>query len=427
MLGYGVFLDIKNMEYKNVDDDKKDVGADAGGGGGEEDAVGEPSISFPADESVAGLVFSTLLSRRPAAGKNLKALRDALMKEGAADDVVGGGKGGGLKIWQLKDLGMQAVASIMEQMSSSSQVVRLEEIAHSFPLHAPALSAKKVPALTTEQVTNWYASGMPQMLPHGSLIVNGRRIELGGATFNVYDLLSILREEYSNVARLHNLKVPAAMREGIKAASTNLLSLNADGSAKDAGGMGMMGGSMGSVVRIDVSKGGKYIVCFINNLEKDAIYKRWPKSLKQLTMPTWSLHTVARNIYTVIVVVDMYSLEGVSLVLQLHNMIQQQYPVRFGIVLACFDDDTYTSSSTSTSFSTSTSVEAHTHTQRLSDDARSVRNDVCRLFALAKEKHGMDAAFAFLVALATTVLEGVQSEATMQQQQQQQQQAHQSG
>ena len=39
-------------------------------------------------------------------------------------------------------------------------------------------------------------------------------------------------------------------------------------------------------------QGAKSVVTFINNLERDAAYKRWPKALKQLTYPTWSLHTI---------------------------------------------------------------------------------------------------------------------------------------
>ena len=48
----------------------------------------------------------------------------------------------------------------------------------------------------------------------------------------------------------------------------------------------------GSIVRIDVSKGAKHVVTFVNNLEKDSMYARWPRALKQLSYPTWSLHSI---------------------------------------------------------------------------------------------------------------------------------------
>ena len=45
-------------------------------------------------------------------------------------------------------------------------------------------------------------------------------------------------------------------------------------------------------MRIDVSKGAKHVVTFVNNLEKDSMYARWPRALKQLSYPTWSLHSI---------------------------------------------------------------------------------------------------------------------------------------
>ena len=130
----------------------------------------------------------------------------------------------------------------------------------------------------------------------------------------------------------------------------------------------------GSIVRIDVSKGAKHVVTFVNNLEKDSMYARWPRALKQLSYPTWSLHSIQvhipphditirlsmntacisylpllsilphpvsaqyspqRNLYTLLAVVDPVTIEGAALLLQLQAMHQQQYPLRFGVVLAC--------------------------------------------------------------------------------------------
>jgi UDP-glucose:glycoprotein glucosyltransferase len=88
----------------------------------------------------------------------------------------------------------------------------------------------------------------------------------------------------------------------------------------------------GPIIRIDMSKGGKYVVYFINNLEKDAQYKQWPRSLKQLLYPSWSLHTIARNMYTLIMIIDIFSSDGAQLLYQMNMMMQQQFPIRFGMV-----------------------------------------------------------------------------------------------
>ena len=92
--GYGVNLDIKNMEYQNLDD-----------GGGSKD--GKPDgtdaaaadVSFEEGEEVGGFVFSTLHRRRPGLGPGLAALRQEMV-DSAAD-------GGDMKVWRMKDLGLQ--------------------------------------------------------------------------------------------------------------------------------------------------------------------------------------------------------------------------------------------------------------------------------------------------------------------------------
>jgi Thioredoxin-like domain len=121
--------------------------------------------------------------------------------------------------------------------------------------------------------------------------------------------------------------------------------LNGDGSSSGGGGGGgnsefedpnssdlTMGGK---IIRIDVSKGAKHTVTFVNNLERDAMYSRWPRTLRQLLFPSWSLHTIARNLYTVVVVADPATYEGAALLMQMQMLLQQQYPIRFGITLAC--------------------------------------------------------------------------------------------
>lgn len=34
------------------------------------------------------------------------------------------------------------------------------------------------------------------------------------------------------------------------------------------------------------------------------MYQRWPKSLQQLLFPSWQLHALARNLYTLTLVLD---------------------------------------------------------------------------------------------------------------------------
>lgn len=128
--------------------------------------------------------------------------------------------------------------------------------------------------------------------------------------------------------KLDALSLPPVLKVGLKAAAASMTDGSA-GASRDAGN------SMSSIVRIDVSRGGKHVVTFVNNLEKDAAYKRWSRSLRMLNMPSWSLHTISRNLYTLIAVIDPLSLDGAALSMQMNMMWQQQFPVRFGVVLMC--------------------------------------------------------------------------------------------
>ena len=84
---------------------------------------------------------------------------------------------------------------------------------------------------------------------------------------------------------------------------------------------------VGYIARVDASKGGKSVITFINNLEKDSQYKRLPSSVKRLLQPAWSLHAIQRNLYTMIFIVDVLSLEGSSMLMQMQFLHEQQYPV----------------------------------------------------------------------------------------------------
>ena len=128
--GYGVNLDIKNMEYMNLDD-----------GGGQElkAASNEPGgdIKYePVLEGVLeGLKLSTILHRRPDVSSKLRKLQLSLEKDQSNTAA------GNMKAWKLRDLGLQATASIL---AAKDPLRRLMDVAQNFPNEAGALSMIKV-------------------------------------------------------------------------------------------------------------------------------------------------------------------------------------------------------------------------------------------------------------------------------------------
>ena len=138
-------LDIKNMEYMNLDTDseeKKREGDGSESSSSTATAAAEEPVVFPEGETVDGFVFSTLLERRPELGAGLAGLRRELLDASAEG-------GGEMKVWKMKDLGLQATTVIT---ADKDPLKRLMALAQNFPAHASFLSRVKVPRELRDQV-----------------------------------------------------------------------------------------------------------------------------------------------------------------------------------------------------------------------------------------------------------------------------------
>lgn len=364
--GYGVFLDIKNMEYKNVDDRKKSDSDDNIDTASKEEQV--VAASFPENEEIMGIIFSKVYERYANYGGELTMLREQVIKK-AAEEV---GSGTEMKVWKMKDLGLQSLQSIILQSNkhvsstiSNSQlsIDRFTDIVHNFPKIAALLSSIKVDAKVRSDVQEYWSSKLPGTIPSNAIFINGMVVDLAGNTFNIYDLLNTIKEEVLKMNQLESLNLPVSLPPVLKNIAS---SMNNDVISSNP-----MLAQFGRIIRIDISKGGKHAVNFINNLEKDAAYKKWPKSLRVLNQPSWSLQTIAKNLYTLVVVIDPTTVLGASLFLQILMMWQQEYPVRFGFVLACPSDNT----------------------------------DICRLYKFLSVEYGSDEAHSFLSSVSTYLRE----------------------
>ena len=95
--------------------------------------------------------------------------------------------------------------------------------------------------------------------------------------------------------------------------------------------------------------------------------------------------------YTLLAAVDPVSLEGAALLLQLQAMHQQQYPLRFGVVLACEETQSLAQHTLSQLRTVADGAAGSVSSSLMGDDedsssASSIASsvDVCRLFGHAK-------------------------------------------
>lgn len=192
--GFGVLLDIKNMEYKNVDDRETATSEDKGA------AVTElnDSATFQEGEAVNGVIFSTLLKRKPSLQLELKLLRDTFLDDNAK--LVG--EKDEMKVWKMRDLGLQVLQAIV---SAKDPVEKMADITHNFPMHAPSLSSLKVLPSVKNDVRDLWEKGFSRQCPMNSIFINGKRIQIDGATFNIFDVLGQIKDEYSHMSTLDGL------------------------------------------------------------------------------------------------------------------------------------------------------------------------------------------------------------------------------
>ena len=73
---------------------------------------------------------------------------------------------------------------------------------------------------------------------------------------------------------------------------------------------------------------------FLNDLEKDARYKRWPPNLQEYLRPAHpsQLRQVGKNAITGIFVVDPAQRRDIDVFVQLSPLIEKKLPMRFGVL-----------------------------------------------------------------------------------------------
>ena len=343
--GYGVFLDIKNMEYKALDD----------------------RVDLPSEEEEVGQKEEDIMEE----GQEVKLYGEAALKPIEDSSEVEGSEEK-VEIKQLRDLGLQVVSAVIKE---ADVLTALEDVLYNFPSKAPQLSKRRITRSLRNAVGMWYERAMYNSLAHNSLYINGLRIDLGGATFNIFDIFAKVKAEVHSLQALSLLPISDSIR-------TKVLSLAMSmGSSASSGINGIP-----EIRRIDVSVGSKRVFTFLNNLEKDSMYHRFSPSLRQLLMPAWSLHTIAKNMYTLICVIDPLTLAGAELMLSMKEMWKQTFPIRFGFVL--FGGKNVNSS-----------VDKTTSLDSSSKKSLATRQHVSDLFFFAKEYFTSSAAISFLVNL----------------------------
>ena len=375
--GYGVRLDIRNVEYKAFDDgpdDKKDGEAEI-----DWTEAGHKQDDPARNEYLAGVNLETLLGRLDVAEETplptgVQALQTALIQSHPtqlrSESIIP-------PAWQRRPLSLQAATVIA---ASPDPLETLQGVSQNLPSVAHSLVNVQVPdslESLAEEASNLAAKVGAVSPGWGDaafgLYINSRSVNVERPSFNVFQLLNVIREENM---RLHELEMKvrpilqntlsAVGRKNDDGTSAEWPALQAVRKAFDMGSaklaqLGKTGfsdeksvdlnkdveeedeedsSSSSDKYRIDVGRGGKKAILYLNDIEKDPEYKSWPSSMQEMFYRAQygGAPTVRRNLFTMLVVLDPSSgmdHPALDIVGQLMN---SQFPLRLGVLMVNDDD-----------------------------------------------------------------------------------------
>uniref|UniRef100_A0A2P2MAC6 Uncharacterized protein MANES_10G121900 n=1 Tax=Rhizophora mucronata TaxID=61149 RepID=A0A2P2MAC6_RHIMU len=335
--GYGVELALKNMEYKAMDDSAVKKGV----------TLEDPRTEDLSQE-VRGFIFSKILERRPELTTEIMAFRDYLLSSTVSDT---------LDVWELKDLGHQTAQRIVQ---ASDPLQSMQEINQNFPSVVSSLSRMKLSDTVKDEIT-----ANQRMIPPGKSLM-----ALNGALLNIEDidlylLVDLVQQELFLADQFSKLKVP---HNTIRKLLSTVVPPES------------------STYRVDFRSAH---VHYLNNLEEDAMYKRWRSNINEILMPVFpgQLRYIRKNLYHAVYVLDPATLCGLESIDTILTLFANNFPVRFGLILY------------STTFIKKIEMgggDLHLSAVQIDSQTEDLSSLIIRLFIYIKENHGTQTAFQFL-------------------------------
>lgn len=290
--GYGVELHLKSTEYKSQDDSPRQQDQEA--------MVSDDSL----EPQVEGFDFVKLKERFPHLSHSLDRFRNALLEK--HEEIAP------LKAWEFQELGLQAAQRIA-QIQGEEALQILQFTAQNFPTQAKSLLAQTIPEeFRKEMKQNIEILGRNLNLqpPDSALFLNG--LFFDAETIDTITLLDTLRTEMRVLEGLSKINI-----RGKTAAP--LLALDLSSSAKE--------------FAIDIRDSA---ITWINDLENDAQYRRWPGSVMDLLRPTFPgmLRNIRKNLFNLVIVLDPVTGDdaGRDIVKLAESFVVHSAPVRVGLV-----------------------------------------------------------------------------------------------
>ncbi|KAG6576980.1 UDP-glucose:glycoprotein glucosyltransferase, partial [Cucurbita argyrosperma subsp. sororia] len=328
--GYGVELALKNMEYKAMDDSAIKKGV----------TLEDPRTEDLSQE-VRGFIFSKILERKPELTSEIMAFRDYLLSSTVSDT---------LNVWELKDLGHQTAQRIVQ---ASDPLQSMQEINQNFPTIVSSLSRMKLNDSVKDEIT-----ANQRMVPPGKSLM-----ALNGALINIEDvdlylLIDMIHQDLLLADQFTKLKIP---HHTIRKLLSSLPPADSD------------------MLRVDFRSSH---VHFLNNLEEDAMYKRWRSNINEILMPAFpgQVRYIRKNLFHAVYAIDPATVCGLQTIDMILSFYENNLPIRFGVLL----------------YSSKFIKQTESSDDELTKSEADTSCLMIQLFIYLKENHGVQTAFQFL-------------------------------
>ena len=190
------------------------------------------------------------------------------------------------------------------------QLKTLMELSQNFPSYARSLSKTSVPKELKKEVKknrDIFYNGMSLQTSDAALFINGLQFDMDYV--DIFTILEALKSEAKVLDGLGRLEIEDAV-------AAKLVAL--DFSTKDKQSYG-----------IDVRD---TAVNWINDLEKDKMYKNWPEGVMEMLRPTFPgmMRSVKKNFFNIVIICNPAKSISRPLLKMLESFYLQRAPTRIG-------------------------------------------------------------------------------------------------
>jgi len=353
--GYGVRLDIRNIEYRAFDDSSSPSQQKSP----EKQETSSEEDNIPKNSFLAGVNVS-LLEQRHGTAFSKQVLVELYKKHSQFQQDQQTLP----HAYQRRRLSIQASHVICSQTDA---LKTLQEISQNLPSYANLLSRIDIKSNDYNQEVNEFASQIKELpfvkqsLTPFVFYVNGRRIFIERPSFNVFELLQVIEEESVLVDHLYTHFGPVYFNELLQflelGPDANYDKYNKNSSNEDMSDDDKDDGEVDdydtdtdemepstdgqSKLRIDVGRTSPYTkpILYLNNIERDEQYYQYPPQLQNLLFGSYY---VRRNLIHLMIVLDPFQVSSKDLIvlnIAQEFVFEKGLPIRFGVIFVNLDEE----------------------------------------------------------------------------------------